>query len=224
VQQQQQANEEIYNLMLAQSNTTEEARYLEKKRISQELHDGVLGRLFGTRLSLDSLNMGVTDYAINTRSKYITALKVIEEDIRKVSHELNTDFVSRAGFIGIINSLIETQCLSYKLDWELKKESDINWNLVSNINKMHIYRILQEALHNIYKHAHAKKVFVAFSCKNNLLHFDIQDNGIGLDLKAVKPGIGLKNIKARVLELKGTISFSSHKNEGTLINIVLPMV
>ena len=55
--QQQETNEEIYNLMLSQQDKVDEARALEKKRISEELHDGILGRLFGTRLSLDSLNM-----------------------------------------------------------------------------------------------------------------------------------------------------------------------
>ena len=55
-QSQQEANEEIYNLMLSQQDKVDEARTNEKKRISQELHDGILGRLFGTRLSLDSLN------------------------------------------------------------------------------------------------------------------------------------------------------------------------
>src|SRR5690606_15905789 len=84
IQKQQEANEEIYNLMLNQNESVEEARTLEKKRISQELHDGILGRLFGTRLSLDSLNMGTTTDAIKARSQYINELQAIEQDIRKV--------------------------------------------------------------------------------------------------------------------------------------------
>ena len=109
VQKQQAANEEIYNLMLSQQERIEEARTLEKKHISQELHDGVLGRLFGTRLSLDSFNMSSSEEAIKTRSRYIQDLKKIEEDIRKVSHELNTDFISGSGFLDIIKTLLETQ-------------------------------------------------------------------------------------------------------------------
>ena len=109
VQKQQETNEEIYNLMLSQNESIEEARDLEKKRISQELHDGVLGRLFGTRLSLDSLNNNNSQEAIKSRNLYISELKTIEDEIRKVSHELNTDFVSGSGFIDIIKTLVETQ-------------------------------------------------------------------------------------------------------------------
>lgn len=223
VQKQQQANEEIYNLMLAQNSNIEEARVLEKQRISKDLHDGILGRLFGARLSLDSLNMGVTNDIIKTRSKYITSLKDIEDDIRKVSHELNTDFVSGSGFIGIIKNLIETQCTAYKLEWELKKDSDINWDIVSNKNKIHVYRIIQEALHNIYKHANAQKISVVFKRKEHLTYLEITDNGIGFDLKKAKTGIGLKNISSRVLEINGHINFKTEKNKGTKIIIASPM-
>ena len=114
VQKQQEANEEIYNLMLLQQDKIEEARVIEKKNISQELHDAVLRRLFGTRLSLDSLNMASSEEAINTRSKYIQDLKKIEEDIRKVSHELNTDFIGGSGFLSIIKTLLENQIMAYQ--------------------------------------------------------------------------------------------------------------
>ncbi|MBO6630586.1 MAG: tetratricopeptide repeat protein [Psychroserpens sp.] len=69
-QDQQKANEEIYNLMLSQQDKVDEARANEKKRISEELHDGVLGRLFGTRLSLDSLNFSEGQDAIKNRASY----------------------------------------------------------------------------------------------------------------------------------------------------------
>ena len=57
---------------------------MKKKRISQEIHDGVLGRLFGTRLSLDSLNFSEGKDAVKSRMQYISELKTIEEDIRKI--------------------------------------------------------------------------------------------------------------------------------------------
>ena len=71
VQAQQKANEEIYNLMLNQQDKVDEARAQEKIRVSKELHDGVLGRLFGTRLSLDSLNFVEGKEAIQNRANYI---------------------------------------------------------------------------------------------------------------------------------------------------------
>lgn len=219
IQQQQETNEEIYNLMLSQQDNIEEARTLEKKRISEELHDGVLGRLFGTRLSLDSLNMGTNAEAINTRSQYISELKTIEDDIRKVSHELNTDFVSGSGFVDIIKTLVETQTKAYGFDYELKTNDDINWEEASNKTKIHIYRIIQESLQNIYKHANATLVKISFQVKNNVFCLKINDNGSGFDVNKAKRGIGLKNINSRVDEIKGDLTINSELNKGTTITI-----
>ena len=222
-QKQQETNEEIYNLMLSQQEKIEEARVIEKKHISQELHDGVLGRLFGTRLSLDSLNMSASEDAIKARSRYIDDLKNIENDIRKVSHELNTDFVSGSGFLDIIKSLLETQTAAYNLQYEFQYDDAITWEDVSNKNKIHIYRILQESLHNIYKHANANLVKIGIELKNNVILLTITDDGTGFDVNKAKAGIGLKNINARVKEIDGELKIQSEKNYGTTVKIRVPV-
>lgn len=223
VQKQQEANEEIYNLMLSQQEKIEEARVIEKKNISQELHDGVLGRLFGTRLSLDSLNMAASEEAIQTRSKYIQDLKKIEEDIRKVSHELNTDFVGGSGFLEIIKTLLESQTKVYELNYEFNHDDSINWEDISNKKKIHIYRIIQESLHNIYKHANASLIKIGIHLKNNVLLLSIIDDGSGFDVDKAKSGIGLKNINSRVNEIKGEMVINSKKDSGTTVQIKVPV-
>ncbi len=223
IQKQQETNEEIYNLMLSQNESIEEARALEKKRISEELHDGVLGRLFGTRLSLDSLNMNNSTEAIKTRGQYIDELKDIEQDIRKVSHELNTDFVSGSGFIDIIKTFLETQTVAYNLNYELVHDDTINWDEVSNKNKIHTYRIIQEALHNIHKHADATEVNISFKLKNNVICLKMTDNGSGFDVNKVKSGIGLKNMNSRINEIEGSINLTSKKDVGTTVTIKVPI-
>ncbi|GAA3553473.1 sensor histidine kinase [Snuella lapsa] len=223
IQKQQETNEEIYNLMLSQHDNVEEARALEKKRISQELHDGVLGRLFGTRLSLDSLNMNNSVEAINTRSQYIDELKAIEQDIRKVSHELNTDFVSGGGFMDIIKTLVETQTKVYALDYELKQDDTINWETLPNKNKIHIYRIIQEALHNIHKHAEASLVTISFKLKKDVICLTIKDDGVGFDVNKAKSGIGLKNMNARIKDIQGKITITSEKEAGTTVTLKAPI-
>ncbi|SEP97298.1 Signal transduction histidine kinase [Hyunsoonleella jejuensis] len=220
--QQQEANEEIYNLMLGEHEKVEEARALEKQRISQELHDGVLGRLFGTRLSLDSLNMNNSDEAIKTRSQYIGELKTIEEDIRKVSHELNTDFVSGSGFIDILKTMVETQTTVYKLKYDIYHDDDINWDGVSNKSKIHIYRILQESLHNIHKHANATYIIISIKLENNVICLTVKDDGSGFDMAKSKSGIGLKNMNARIAEIGGSLKIESEKNQGTTVRIEIP--
>ncbi len=222
IQKQQETNEEIYNLMLSQHDNIEEARSHEKKRISQELHDGVLGRLFGTRLSLDSLNMSNSVEAIKTRSQYIDELKTIEQDIRKVSHELNTDFVSGSGFVDIIKTLLETQTKVYNLGYKLDHDDSVSWDAISNKNKIHIYRIIQESLHNIHKHANATEVGISFKLKNNVICLDIKDNGSGFDVTKAKSGIGLKNMNSRIKEINGTIGFISEKDIGTTVTVKVP--
>ena len=223
IQEQQATNEEIYNLMLSQNEKVEEARALEKKRISEELHDGVLGRLFGTRLSLDSLNMSTSIEAIKARNQYISELKTIEEDIRKVSHELNTDFVSGPGFIGIIETLVETQAIVYNLRYNLEHDSIINWDEVSNKKKIHIYRIIQESLHNIYKHAGATQVDISFKLKKNVIWLTLIDNGSGFDVGKAKSGIGLKNMNSRIKEIEGVMDITSKKGTGTTVTIQVPI-
>tara|TARA_R110002049_G_scaffold305738_1_gene503147 strand:- start:18158 stop:20179 length:2022 start_codon:yes stop_codon:yes gene_type:complete len=222
IQQQQEANEEIYNLMLSQQDKIEEARIIEKKRVSQELHDGVLGRLFGTRLSLDSLNVSSSAEAIKTRGQYIDELKTIEQDIRKVSHELNTDFISGSGFMDIVKTLVETQTEVYNINHKLNCDDSIHWDDVSNKTKIHVYRIVQESLHNIYKHANASLVQISFELKNNVIWLTIIDDGVGFDVDKAKKGIGIKNIHSRINEIEGILNIKSEKGKGTTIIITIP--
>lgn len=223
IQQQQEANEEIYNLMLTQQDKIDEARSIEKKRISEDLHDGILGRLFGTRLSLDSLNLSTTDEAIKTREGYIVELKNIEQEIRKVSHELNTDFVSGSGYEDIIGTLVETQSGAYQFKYDISTDDDIVWEHVPNKTKIHIYRIIQESLQNIYKHANATHVDISFKLKNNVICLLITDNGSGFDVNKAKRGIGIKNMNSRVKEIQGELEITSEKDVGTSILIKIPI-
>lgn len=219
---QQEANEEIYNLMLKQQDKIEEARALEKTRVSKELHDGVLGRLFGVRLSLDSLNFTEGKDAATNRSRYVSQLKTIEEDIRKISHEMNTDFVSGSGFVDVLKELVDTQAKAYGLDAEFTASEEVNWERVSNKVKINLYRIVQESMQNIYKHAKATKMSVAISLLNDDICLEVSDNGKGFDTSRQRRGIGLKNITSRVKDLKGSVVFESKSGKGTTVRVFLP--
>jgi len=223
IQKQQEANEEIYNLMLAQQDKIEEGRTHEKKRISEELHDGILGKLFGTRLSLDSLNLVQTEEAAKNRSHYIDQLKTIETEIRKISHDLNSDFVSDSSFIDIIKALIETQTTAYNLEFEFSNDDTIDWEEMPNKTKIHIYRMLQETMQNIYKHANASLVKISFQLKNNVILCAIEDNGSGFNVNKARKGIGLKNIDSRVNEIEGKAEIFSKIDTGTTIKIFIPV-
>ncbi|MGB6269169.1 MAG: ATP-binding protein [Olleya sp.] len=220
--QQQEANEEIYNLMLSQQDKIDEARSLEKNRISKDIHDGILGKLFGVRLSLDGLNLSTTPEATKKRSNYIGELKNIEEEIRKVSHELNSDFIQQSGYLDIIKTLVDAQMTAYNIKYTLTADEDINWDALNNKIKIHVYRILQETMQNAYKHANATMVDISFKLDKNILTLAISDNGEGFDLQKAKKGIGLKNIDSRIKEINGKLEIKTQKKQGTKIIINVP--
>ncbi len=218
---QQEKNEEIYNLMLSEQRKLDEGRQQEKQRISQELHDGVLSKLFGTRLNLDSLNHKNDTETAKKRTKYIDELKLIEQEIRQISHDLSSEiYDSNLGYTEVISNLISSQSEVGNLRYKFQNDSQISWESVSNKIKIHLYRILQEALQNINKHANANNVSVTFKrIGETLLQVHISDDGVGFDGNKTKSGIGLKNINSRVREIDGELYVDSKIGKGTNINI-----
>jgi signal transduction histidine kinase len=223
-QQQQKVNEEIYNLMITQQATIEENRVKEKKRIAQELHDGVLGRLFGARLNLDSLNRFSDDESISSRFNYLAELKNIEQDIREISHDLNREkYVLINNFVAIVSNLLEEQANSFEADLTSSLDESIQWDKVSNAVKINLYRILQESLQNINKYANAQHISVEFRRENDQIMFKITDDGIGFDVNTKKKGIGLQNMQSRVQECDGTFEIKSKKGKGTTTIVFVPI-
>jgi len=156
------------------------------------------------------------------RAKYISKLQIIEQDIRKISHELNIDFVSGSGFFNIVSELIETQTTAYSLDYKFNFTDDIDWDNVSNKIKINIYRIIQESMQNIYKHANAKLIQISISLEKGLICLSVIDNGEGFDTSKSKKGIGLKNMSSRVEDIDGRITFTSQSGNGTTVKVKIP--
>lgn len=222
---QQRANEEIYALMLSQQKKLDEVVQKEKQRIGQELHDGVLGRLFGARLNLDSLNKKNDEQAVAGRNHYISELKNIEQDIREISHELNREkYALINNFVAILTNLFEEQkTLSEETDLKYNIDSAIKWDKVGNNIKINVYRIIQESLQNINKYAAAKNISINLIKDADNLHINIIDDGVGFDVDKKSKGIGLQNIESRVTSCHGTFELKSKKGKGTSIAIDIPL-
>jgi signal transduction histidine kinase len=224
IQQQQQANTDIYNLLISQQNTIEINSIKEKKRVAQELHDGVLGRMFGVRINLDSLNKIKDDSGIEKRLNYLTELRNIEQDIREISHNLNREKSELINnFVVIVTNLFEEQKKTYKSKFTFDIDTAIKWDLIDNAVKINLYRILQESLQNCNKYANATTIKVEIKKKDYDLVISIIDNGIGFNVNRAKKGIGLQNIKSRTKECNGTLDLKSKKEEGTSITIIVPI-
>jgi signal transduction histidine kinase len=223
-QQQQKANEDIYNLMISQQNTIETSRVEEKRRVAQELHDGVLGRMFGIRMNLDGLNRFQDEVAVKQRIRYLSELKNIEQDIREISHDLNREKSELINnFVAIVDNLFEEQRKTFPSKLISTIDRSIKWELVMNSVKINLYRIMQESLQNSNKYANASTVKVELKKKADTLVLVIRDDGAGFDTKIKKKGIGIQNMVSRTKECHGEFQINSKKGEGTVITIIVPI-
>jgi signal transduction histidine kinase len=225
LQEQQKANEEVYELMLAQKSKEEAIRKNEKKRIALELHDGVMNKLASTRLNLDVLKYKKDAETIEKCVPHIAEIYTIEQEIRNITHDLTQEsIVIGNSFSTLMNDFINTQNSTYpKTHFKLEMEETISWNNIPSSIKMNLFRIVQEATHNINKFAKAKKVVISFVLDEQNICLSITDNGIGFDPEIPSEGIGLKNMKQRVNNLKGKLIIQSIKNKSTSINIAIPL-
>ncbi|WP_424989011.1 tetratricopeptide repeat-containing sensor histidine kinase [Flagellimonas sp.] len=222
-QRQQESNQEIYNLMLAQQGKLQEGKQMAQKRISEELHDGILGEMLGIRLMLSGLNDREDQASMEQRAMFIEKLQAVEEEIRTISHELNNEAYKKFhNFIvsleDMISGIEKSSGISCTFDYDKKVPWD---NLLGDI-KINAFRVVQEALKNCVKHAKSENVSISFQLVDDMLKLNISDDGVGFDPNRAKKGIGLKNIISRVKKIKGKVDFDSKPGHGTIIKIQIP--
>jgi two-component system NarL family sensor kinase len=217
------ADEKIYELLLLQSARKDEGKREERDRIARELHDNILTELYANRMNLMFYKYKTGIKGDEKFGQLTDNLMDVERQIRSLSHELsNTYFDEHKEFGDLIQDLIQKQQL--ERSHQLTIDDSVNWSLIASVVKMHTYRILQEAIMNIQKHAEASFVFIKFSLNESAKEIEliVKDDGKGFN-KQKKPGIGLKNIKSRVYEVHGKISIDSKVGNGTKISIFIPL-
>jgi len=222
-QQQQQANQEIFELMLAQNQKLEEGKQSEQKRISEELHDGILGEMNGIRMMLLGLNKKIDDNAISMRGAAIEKLQGVQEEIRTISHQLNdASYQKFHNFIISIEDLLRNICDAANLEYHFKYDEGLDWDALSGDIKINLYRVIQESLQNSIKHSAATRINLEMDSTDSELKVTLKDNGRGFDTKKGKKGIGHKNITSRVSKLNGDWSLESKPGKGTLVTVQVP--
>ena len=222
---QRKATAEIYRLMLNQQSKLEEGRIKERHRISEELHDGILGKIFGTRMGLAFLDIDVDEKTKAEHQKFISELQKIEKEMRTISHDLKNEILtSQTDFISIVEEFVKDQTQTLGIDFYINRDLNINWNLINDDIKINIYRVIQEALQNIIKHANAKVIYIEIKKDEDTIYLKIEDNGKGFDNdKLKKKGIGLINMESRVESLGGDFTIKSSLGSGTEIKITIPL-
>ncbi|KOS07557.1 hypothetical protein AM493_17045 [Flavobacterium akiainvivens] len=225
LQEQQKANEEIYQLMFEQQGNIDSARAEEKNRIAMELHDGILNNIYAVRLNLEFSNRKTDDETIVLRKGYIKELQQVEGEIRAVSHNLsrNTIFNQNTDFAGVLSYLVTSQKNNFDTRFKPYLDKDINWNAAPGTLKINLYRIIQEALQNINKYSQADNATVEIIQEGNVLILTITDDGVGFDASVASSGIGMKNLRQRSVTIGATINVVSVPDEGTTITLKVPV-
>jgi len=196
------------------------------KNISQEIHDNVGQVLSLAKLNLNTMDIAKTEQLQGKIDNTLSQVSKAINDLRDLSKSFNTDNITAIGLVRAIESELE---MIKKTDF-LKTE----FNSTGDKRKMEpqkeliLFRIVQEALHNIIKHAGAKTVKVSAVYTDKDLELQIADDGKGFDLSPINQegetgfGLGLRNMQNRAKLIGADLSMNSISGEGTLVKIILP--
>jgi len=197
----------------------------ERKRIAQELHDNLGSMLAMVKIHFRAVadQIGLLD--AKHRDKYNKGSELLDDacqEVREVSHNLLSGTLVKFGLVPALNELKTTINSAGELSVQLI-ETGLDTRLNNDI-EITLYRIIQELLSNILKHADAEEVTIQLIQKKGNLHVMVEDDGIGFDQSKslINEGIGLKNIRSRVNYLKGELEIDSNKG-GTTVLIDIPI-
>ncbi len=214
---------EMYMLSVKSQEKFEEGKYEERKRISMDLHDGVLSALTSIRLSLNVLYKKLSKHQVrdSLTYDYINEISKVEKEIRQISHNLHNQNMYSYNFTEILRDNIASVGT---LKVHILQIDEIQWNLFDDKLKSNLLRIIKEAYKNTLVHAKATRFKVFIKHQDNTISIDIEDNGIGYNTKKHAKGIGVLNIKKRVKDiLKGQLKIISN-SKGTKIHISIPHI
>ena len=217
-----QAKEQYRNL----SNQIQQVREEEKSRIAREVHDQLGQEL--TALKIDVIQLGKKLAAGQTdlKSKIESMTQTIDETIKSVQHiatELRPPILDAFGICEAISWQANEFQKRHGLKFDLKlsqSQVEIDKSLQTSL-----FRVFQEAVINILRHANASQVKVNMSYEKRNLIFIIEDNGIGIkkrDLESPE-SLGLIGIKERVYPWDGQVNFEGPPGKGTIVTVTIPL-
>ena len=194
------------------------AQEKERTEIGRELHDNINQLLGATCLYI---NMAIKDdknrnTLLSSSTKY--TLNAIEE-IRKLSKTLITPSINEIGLTESIKDLIKEIQLVHPVKISFIS-NHFNDELFEDKFKLNIFRIVQEQINNILKHAQAKNIIIEIERNTSGFYMNITDDGIGFDTAVRKPGVGITNIKSRSELFNGIVSLTSEPGKGTALSII----
>jgi two-component system NarL family sensor kinase len=199
----------------------------ERRHFSRELHDGINQLIVAAKhrieLAIRLLNKEQTGYLEQLDQARSTLVDAIQE-VRHISHNLRPRLLDDMGLKVALENLFthyrERSQIALVFDYALNEQIPLAKEI-----EISLYRIIQEALMNIEKHANAQHVVIKIHPEKNAIVLDIHDDGCGFAMTKIhqhaNTGIGLKNMQERVTLLGGRLTLNSSKKTGTHINIHL---
>jgi two-component system, NarL family, sensor kinase len=201
-----------------------EAEERERKRIASDLHDGVGQLMTAAWLNMQAINEKTKNIDSETTDLLNKAMHLVDEsckEVRAVSHNMMPNALLKKGLVNAIREFL--QQINIK-STKINLQTDGLNNPLSNHIETVMYRVIQESVNNVIKHAQATSLDISINQDETGIDVMIEDNGKGFNFSEAnkKDGIGLQNIKSRIEYLKGTVEWNTAENKGTLVAIHIP--
>jgi PAS domain S-box-containing protein len=204
----------------------------ERKRIARELHDSVGQSLaamkFKLESTLDQVRQGQIDTGIESLETLVPLLQQLSDEVRRIHTDLRPSLLDDLGIVLTISWFCR-EFESLYSDIQIEKMINIEEKQIPDHFKIVIFRVLQEALHNVAKHSKAKHVRVFLGGTDGHIELLVKDEGQGFDLeelrsgKELSAGFGLISMKERTELSGGAFSVESSKGRGTAVRASWPI-
>jgi len=196
-----------------------EAQEQERSRLGRELHDDINQRL--AMLSVELEQQHDPSEFQNRVQRFREELRQISDDVQALSHDLDSTKLEYLGVVAGMKSWCKEFAERQKMDVDFR--SDVRSVLPLHIGRP-LFRVLQEALHNSFKHSGVKRVEVQLREESSEIHLIVRDLGRGFDVEAALhgKGLGLTSMRERVRLVSGTIVIDSKPMGGTNIHARVP--
>jgi signal transduction histidine kinase len=220
-------NQEITQLLKTQElngiDAIIDAQEQERSHIADDLHDNLGSKMATLKLYIEEIR--TSNSGKKEKEFLVDKLKTLADDtykeVRKIAQNKNSGVLINKGLIPAIKFIAKEISISEKLQIEVNN-INVNQRIKSNI-EIQVFRIVQELLTNIIKHAEATEATIQFSEDENILNIMAEDNGKGFNVSEVTFGLGLTNIEKRIENIKGNIVFDSTPGNGTTVILNIPL-
>jgi signal transduction histidine kinase len=193
----------------------------ERARVGREIHDSIGAMLLTMTRRLEVYkSKQQSDQQAEEIDEIISMIRATTKELRNTVHNLIPEAITLQGLEETIDNFCKEVSKGKGLEIQLYINGD--WASVNQTISFNVFRIVQEAVHNIVKHSAATIAAINIVLSEGDVKIIIEDNGRGMEKQDNNKGNGLRNISWRVASLKGIMSIESAKGKGTIIHISIP--